>query len=65
MNTVTPPTTPMKRGLGATPPRNVRENIVKRPRTTVPVPMTPVVVVVLPPANVTSNDPGYNTEYDL
>jgi hypothetical protein len=55
----------MKRGLGATPPRNVRENIVKRPRTTVPMPMTPVVVAVLPPANFTSNDPGYNTEYDF
>jgi hypothetical protein len=45
----------MKRGLSATPPRNVRETIVKKPRTMVAVPTTTVVVAVLPPANVTGN----------
>ena len=55
--TTTPPTTPMKRGLSATPPRHVRPDSVKRPRYAVPATAI-VVVAALPLAPVASNVAG-------
>lgn len=54
MNTVTPPTTPLKRGLSATPPPNVRENYVKRPR----------YVVAAPAIYAVIDDAGYMGDLD-